>query len=152
MPHKSRFPGQLPRLNFWRAGSGQTVGHQSLEGSLAQIFLDPYSEAVEECLVNFSCLFFSDRIRPDSGRSVPDQLPGKKIQDPNPHEDSERFNCSSLVYAQNLSPRKPQECGTSGNCMRMSGVPANPLWEIRIILPKPTSAGTRQKLSNPMNF
>ena len=51
-------------------------------------------------------------------------------------------------------PKAQETTGTwkSGNCMRMSEVPANPLWEIRIILTKTTIAGTCRKLSNLMNF
>ena len=41
-------------------------------------------------------------------------------------------------------PKAQETTGTwkSRNCMRMSDVPANPLWEIRIILTKTTIAGT----------
>ena len=48
-------------------------------------------------------------------------------------------------------PKAQETTGTwkSGNCMRMSDVPANPLWEIRIILTKTTIAGTCRKLSKP---
>ena len=48
-------------------------------------------------------------------------------------------------------PKAQETTGTckSGNCMRMSDVPANTLWEIRIILTKTTIAGTCRKLSNP---
>ena len=59
MAHISpRFPGQFPLFHFLGAGSDQMVGNQSLEGSLAQIFLDPYPKDVEDSLVNLSCLFF----------------------------------------------------------------------------------------------
>ena len=49
---------------------------------------------------------------------------------------------SSPMYAP--KPKAQETTGTwkSRNCMRMSDVPANPLWEIRIILTKTTIAGT----------
>ena len=81
MPHISpRFPGQFPLLHFLEAGSGQMVGHQSLEGSLAQIFLDPYPKDIKDSLVNFSCLFFLwGWIRPDGGRRILEQIPWSKF-------------------------------------------------------------------------
>ena len=79
-----KFPGQFPFFHYLGAGSGQIVEHQSLKGSLAQIFLDPYSKHVEDSLVNFSCFFFGGRIRPDGGRRVPEQLPGTSFPRPKP--------------------------------------------------------------------
>jgi len=40
---------------------------------------------------------------------------------------------TAQAYVKNMGHRKPLECRTGGNCMRMRDVPANPLWEIRII-------------------
>ena len=134
MAHISpRFPGQFPLFHFLGAGSGQMVGDQSLEGSLAQIFLDPYPKDVEDSLVNLSCLFFwgagSSQMMEEESLN---KFPGTNFPKPKAQETTGTWK--------------------SGNCMRMSDVPANPLWEIRIILTKTTIAGTCRKLSNPMNF
>ena len=124
MPHISpRFPGQFPLFHFLGAGSGQMVGDQSLEGSLAQIFLDPYPKDVEDSLVNLSCLFFwgagSSQMMEEESLN---KFPGTNFPKPKAQETTGTWK--------------------SGNCMRMSDVPANPLWEIRIILTKTTIAGT----------
>ena len=56
------------------------------------------------------------------------------------HKDSDGLN--RQAYVKNMGHRKPLECRTGGNCMGMRDVPANPLWEIRIILIETTVAGT----------
>ena len=102
-----KFPGQFPFFHYLGAGSGQIVEHQSLKGSLAQIFLDPYSKHVEDFLVKISCFFFAA----GSGQMVEEESLNNFLeqvfQDPNPHED--RF--TAQAQCQNLKLRKPQEPG-----------------------------------------
>ena len=61
MAHISpRFHGQFPLFHFLGAGSGQMVGDQSLEGSLAQIFSGPIPQR---------CRRFPSLLRMIAGRS-----------------------------------------------------------------------------------
>ena len=100
-----KFPGQFP---FFHYLGGQIGEHQSLKGSLAQIFLVPYSKHVDS-LVNFSCFFFAA----GSGQMVEEESLNNFLeqvfQDPNPHED--RFTAQVQCTLQNLKRRKPQEPG-----------------------------------------
>ena len=108
--HWAEIPWSIPLLSLYHylgAGSGQIVEHQSLKGSLAQIFLDPYSKHVEDFLVKISCFFFAA----GSGQMVEEESLNNFLeqvfQDPNPHED--RF--TAQAQCQNLKLRKPQEPG-----------------------------------------
>ena len=137
-----KFPGQFPFFHYLGAGSGQIVEHQSLKGSLAQIFLDPWpiSKDVEDSLVNFSCFFFW---RPDPARwwkKSPWTTSWNKFSKTQTH--MKTIHRSSPMYAPKPKAQETTGTWTSINCMRMSDVPANPLWEIRIILTKTTIAGT----------
>ena len=122
----------------------------------------------------FLYLLFGCQIPPDSGTQVPGQFLEQSFQAPCPtlvQDSLVHFSCFFFLWAgsdqmveeESLKkfrgtklpkPKAQETTGTwkRGNCMRMSDVPANPLWEIRIILTKTTIAGTCRKLSNPINF
>ena len=110
--HWAEIPWSIPLLSLsggWIRPNCWTPISEGIPGSLAQIFLDPYSKHVEDSLVNFSCFFFGGRIRPDGGRRVPEQLPGTSF--PRPKPTWRRFTAQAQCTLQNLKRRKPQEPG-----------------------------------------